>query len=77
MEYTKISKYYEECYEMYGDNHKGVDWPNQKDAEIRYRVMLDIMKFDSYQRKGETLLLIWTWIKMIYRKYAISQTIQF
>lgn len=36
-----LVKYYEKCFDIYGDTHKGVDWPNAKDAEIRYKIMLE------------------------------------
>lgn len=39
-----IVKHYEECLEKYGDSHKGVDWPNEEDAQVRYSVMLDVIK---------------------------------
>lgn len=54
MSYTEIVKHYEDCFKIHGDNNKGVDWPNQKDAEIRYQVMLDIIKFDQiHENSGE------------------------
>ncbi|MBR3722617.1 MAG: class I SAM-dependent methyltransferase [Selenomonadaceae bacterium] len=45
--YKSIVNHYEECLEKYGDNHKGVDWPNQKDALLRYKVMLDVIREDA------------------------------
>lgn len=42
--YENIVKHYENCLEIYGDSHKGVDWPNEQDALIRYQVMLDVIK---------------------------------
>lgn len=47
MPYMDIVKHYENCYEKYGDNHKGVDWPKEEDVETRYRVMTDIMEFNK------------------------------
>lgn len=47
MPYLSIVKHYEECYRTYGDNYKGVDWPNEADAIVRYQIMLDIIKYDS------------------------------
>jgi len=41
--YQKIINHYEDCLRKFGDNHKGVDWPNQEDALLRYKVMLDIV----------------------------------
>ncbi len=41
--YDGIVKHYETCFNAHGDSHQGVDWPNREDAEIRYRVMLDLI----------------------------------
>lgn len=41
--YLEIIKHYEKCLQKHGDNHKGVDWPNQQDSLVRYQVMLDII----------------------------------
>ncbi|MCB0723916.1 MAG: class I SAM-dependent methyltransferase [Ignavibacteriae bacterium] len=42
--YTLIIKHYEDCLEKFGDSHLGVDWPNEKDAETRYRVMVEVIR---------------------------------
>lgn len=47
MSYVNLVHYYENCYEKYGDNNRGVDWPNEQDAQKRYKVMLDIVKYDN------------------------------
>lgn len=47
-----IIEYYENCLASHGPNHKGVNWPNQADAETRYRVMLDIKRFDITNRSN-------------------------
>src|SRR5262245_18439363 len=39
----EIVAHYEECLEVHGDNHLGVDWHNATDAHTRYEVMLDIV----------------------------------
>ena len=44
--YDQIIHHYEHCLEQYGDTHKGVDWPNAEDVNKRYRVMLELQKFD-------------------------------
>lgn len=44
--YIDIVNHYEGCFKQYGDSCKGVDWPNKDDVYVRYKVMLDIMKFD-------------------------------
>ena len=41
--YRDIVSHYENCLEKFGDCHKGVDWPNQADAETRYQVMLELV----------------------------------
>jgi SAM-dependent methyltransferase len=41
--YQTIIEHYEECLARHGDSHLGVDWPNRRDAETRYRVMLDVI----------------------------------
>lgn len=38
-----IKKHYEKCFAKYGDSAKGMDWPNEKDSIIRYKVMLEII----------------------------------
>ena len=42
--YETIAKHYESCLERHGDTHLGVDWPNERDAETRYRVMLELTR---------------------------------
>jgi SAM-dependent methyltransferase len=42
--YLSLARHYEACFDRHGDNHKGMDWPNQADAEKRYRVMLDVIR---------------------------------
>lgn len=42
--YMSIVRHYESCLEEYGDTCKGVDWPNEADAQTRYRVMLEVIK---------------------------------
>ncbi len=39
-DYTSIVQHYESCLAKFGDTHRGVDWPNEADADIRFRVML-------------------------------------
>ena len=42
--YTDIVEHYENCLLEHGDNHLGVDWPNEDDAFIRYDVMLGLIR---------------------------------
>lgn len=41
--YREIIAHYEACLDRHGDSHLGVDWPNARDADTRYRVMLDVI----------------------------------
>lgn len=47
MSYKSIFKFYESCYDRYGDCPLGVDWPKIEDVDKRYNVMLDIIKDKS------------------------------
>ncbi len=51
--YRTIIDHYETCLARHGDSHLGVDWPNQRDADKRYGVMLDVIRENSC---GLTLL---------------------
>jgi SAM-dependent methyltransferase len=42
--YMDIIKHYENCFDQFGDSHKGVDWPNAEDAMKRHSVMLGVIK---------------------------------
>jgi SAM-dependent methyltransferase len=41
--YQAIFDHYEQCLAKHGDSHLGVGWPNQKDVDTRYRVMLELI----------------------------------
>ena len=45
--YHKIVEHYENCLAQYGDTHRGVDWPDENDANKRYRVMLEVIRRES------------------------------
>lgn len=51
-DYRKIIEHYESCLDKHGDTYLGVDWPNKKDTEIRYKEML---KLAEPHRKGSLL----------------------
>ncbi len=53
--YLKIVAHYDKCLASHGDNHLGVDWPNKKDANTRYRIMLEIIK-SHHPSESVTLL---------------------
>jgi SAM-dependent methyltransferase len=42
--YLRIAAHYEACLERYGDNHRGVDWPRPEDVDVRYRVMVEVVR---------------------------------
>ena len=54
--YSKIIEHYENCLEKNGDNHLGVDWPKLEDVDKRYKVMLDIIKWN--EKKDTTVSLL-------------------
>ena len=58
MSYIDLVKYYEGCFEKYGDNNKEVDWPNEADAQKRYQIMLDIVKYDSINKSKEDVSIL-------------------
>ena len=46
--YLSIVSFCESCLEKYGDNYLGVGWTKkQEHADIRYQVMLEVIKSDS------------------------------
>lgn len=53
--YLKIVNHYTNCFEKFGETSKGVDWPNMKDLEKRFKVMLDITKYQTPKNKIELL----------------------
>ncbi len=42
--YLKIVKHYEAALAEHGDTHLGVRWPNEDDADTRYRIMLGLLQ---------------------------------
>jgi len=42
--HKSIIEHYETCLAQHGDSHLGVDWPNEKDAEKRYSIMLNVIR---------------------------------
>ena len=40
--YTEIVSHYEQCFLTHGDNHKGVDWPNQSDLDKRFQIAYEL-----------------------------------
>ncbi|MFY0628624.1 MAG: class I SAM-dependent methyltransferase [Reichenbachiella sp.] len=54
--YMGIVDHYENCFEQHGDTAKGVDWPNENDANRRYQVMLEVIKASEKFEKEISLL---------------------
>lgn len=42
--YKGIQLHYESCFDSFGDTVQGVDWPNERDADIRYQVMVEVVR---------------------------------
>ncbi len=45
--YHSIVQHYETCLQQHGSGHKAVDWPNESDAQTRYKVMLEVAQNDT------------------------------
>ena len=43
-DYHVLRDHYERCLQEHGDNHLGVNWARQEDADRRYDVMLELVK---------------------------------
>lgn len=54
--YLKIIDHYEQCFKKFGETNQGVDWPNFSDLEKRFRVMLDIAKYQTPKNEKIKLL---------------------
>lgn len=54
--YHKIVAHYEACLKKYGDTPLGVDWPNAREAQIRYQIMLEVMTFAKSNKEQYKLL---------------------
>lgn len=55
--YRRIVAHYEDLFARHGDTPLGFDWPNAADAELRYRVMLELLP-GSRDRGGQPLQLL-------------------
>ena len=64
--YLTLQEHYERKLREHGDNHRGVDWPNRRDAEKRYDVMLDMIGSPASQASlldiGCGLAHLYDWI---------------
>ena len=43
-EYRKIVEHYENCLALYGDTPRGVDWTKEAEVDVRYQVMLEVIR---------------------------------
>ncbi len=43
-QYYRIIEHYEKCLFKFGPNYRGMDWPNQKDLNVRFQVMWELIK---------------------------------
>ena len=55
MSYLEIAGHYDKCLEVYGDTHRGLDWPNEQDMYKRYQIMLDLVRRDTRENKVSLL----------------------
>lgn len=45
--YQEVRAIYGACLAQHGDTYRGVDWPKAEHVDIRYQVMLDVIRGDS------------------------------
>lgn len=48
--YYGIVAHYENCLAQYGDSHLGVDWPKPEHVDLRYQIMLEVIRPVGGQR---------------------------
>lgn len=53
----RIVKHYEDCLAKHGDGAAAVNWRDDKSAQIRYDVMLDLIREDLLDKRCELTLL--------------------
>jgi hypothetical protein len=46
-EYLELASHFDARLRQHGDTAKGADWPNQPDREMRFEVMLDMLRQDT------------------------------
>lgn len=52
-----LRKHYEKIFKKFGANAKGVDWKNKSQAQLRYRVMLNVIKEEDLKSTKEISVL--------------------
>jgi len=72
MSYKTIFKFYELCYDRFGDCPQGVDWPKIEDVDKRYNIMLDVIQ---NKNNNVTLLDFGCGLSHLY-EFIISNNIQ-
>ncbi len=45
--YLDLADHYDSALRAHGDTARGADWPNQQDRELRFEVMLDLLRGDD------------------------------
>ena len=53
--YHSIYKHYESKLAQHGANHLGVDWPSQKDLDVRFNIMAALTKISKSEEKFSLL----------------------
>ena len=56
--YASIVEHYRDCLARHGDSHLGVNWPNPRDAERRYQVMLELIRKNRHGKPIEHGLIV-------------------
>jgi SAM-dependent methyltransferase len=46
-DYFPLIRYYESCFEAFGDTPRGFGWPKDEDVRTRFEIMLGVIKRDS------------------------------
>lgn len=54
---SNLGKHYAKVFEQYRANAKGVDWKNKDQAELRYQLMLNVIKDEDLRSKSKTRVL--------------------
>ncbi|MFH2204220.1 MAG: class I SAM-dependent methyltransferase [Elusimicrobiota bacterium] len=52
--YLKLARHYESCLEKNGDTYLGAGWPDADDAELRFKIMLEVIN----SRNGDPKTLL-------------------
>ncbi len=47
--YKEVAAHYEDCFKVYGDTPRGLDWPNEADMLRRYQTMAELFVSDTLE----------------------------